>query len=317
MSTLANARDVLRLMAHLQRDVTVTDVAGELGLPKSSVSRTLSMMAEYGFLERDPLTRAYRPGELIMEASYHFRASRGTVSLLEEEAARLVADTGYTGYVDVLDGSESLVLHMRVSAIGALHAYTPAGTRAPAYASSMGRALLARLEDAEVMRLVDDRLKHSAGAAPKTRRSCWRSWRGSGSTGGSSRGASTSPAWPGSRAPSWTATRARSSGSASHSPPRSCATTCPSASAGRCGTPPCASASGSAIRTGCGSSRPTTDDPPGPLPRQRPRPGPAIAPEASTGTVMPPAHMVTKTRVSTTHRPFIPVQDSGYEFQKM
>lgn len=170
MSTLANARDVLRLMAHLQRDVTVTDVAGELGLPKSSVSRTLSMMAEYGFLERDPLTRAYRPGELIMEASYHFRASRGAVSLLEEEVARLVADTGYTGYVDVLDGTESLVLHMRISTTGALQAYTPAGTRAPAYASSMGRALLARLEDAQVMRLVDARLDNSAGGAPKSRR---------------------------------------------------------------------------------------------------------------------------------------------------
>ncbi|MER5945791.1 IclR family transcriptional regulator [Streptomyces sp. NPDC001904] len=170
MSTLANARDVLRLMAHLQRDVTVTDVAAELGLPKSSVSRTLSMMAEYGFLDRDPATRAYRPGGLIMEASYHFRASRGTVSLLEEEAARLVADTGYTGYVDVLDGTESLVLHMRIGAAGALQAYTPAGTRAPLYATSMGRGLLARLDDEQVMRLVDARLEHSTGTAPTTRK---------------------------------------------------------------------------------------------------------------------------------------------------
>ncbi|MFD8572736.1 IclR family transcriptional regulator [Streptomyces sp. NPDC059639] len=170
MSTLANARDVLRLMAHLQRDVTVTDVAAELGLPKSSVSRTLSMMADYGFLDRDPATRAYRPGGLIMEASYHFRASRGTVSLLEEEVARLVADTGYTGYVDVLDGAESLVLHMRIGSVGALQAYTPAGTRAPGYATSMGRALLARLDDAQVMRLVDARLEHSTGTAPATRK---------------------------------------------------------------------------------------------------------------------------------------------------
>ncbi len=170
LSTLANARDVLRLMARLQRDLTVTDVAGALDQPKSSVSRTLSMMAEYGFLERDPLTRAYRPGELVMEASYHFRASRSTVSLLEEELARLVSDTGYTGYVDVLDGAESLVLHMRISTVGALQAYTPAGTRAPAYASSMGRALLARLDDPQVLRLVDARLEQSAGTAPRTRK---------------------------------------------------------------------------------------------------------------------------------------------------
>ncbi|MFK0169651.1 IclR family transcriptional regulator [Streptomyces sp. NPDC090306] len=168
MSTLANARDVLRLMARLQRDLTVTDVAAALELPKSSVSRTLSMMAEYGFLDRDPTSRAYRPGELVMEASYHFRASRSTASLLEEELARLVADIGYTGYVNVLDGGESLVLHMRIGTAGALQAYTPAGTRAPAYVSSMGRVMLARLDDAQVMRLVDARLERSTGSAPRT-----------------------------------------------------------------------------------------------------------------------------------------------------
>ncbi|MEV0847547.1 IclR family transcriptional regulator [Streptomyces sp. NPDC049954] len=168
MSTLANARDVLRLMARMQRDLTVTDVAGGLGLPKSSVSRTLSMMAEYGFLDRDPVSRAYRPGGLVMEASYHFRASRGTASLLEEELGRLVADLGHTGYVDVLDGAESLVLHMRIGTVGALQVYTPAGTRAPAYASSMGRVLLARLDDAQVLRLVGPHLAQSTGTAPRT-----------------------------------------------------------------------------------------------------------------------------------------------------
>ncbi|MGW1226983.1 IclR family transcriptional regulator [Streptomyces sp. NPDC001478] len=168
MSTLANARDVLKLMARLQRDLTVTDVSTALEQPKSSVSRTLSMMADYGFLDRDPVSRAYRPGPLVMEASYHLRASRSTASLLEEELARLVADIGYTGYVDVLDGAESLVLHMRIGTTGALQAYTPAGTRAPAYASSMGRALLARLDDAQVLRLVGARLEQSTGSAPRT-----------------------------------------------------------------------------------------------------------------------------------------------------
>lgn len=168
MSTLANARDVLRLMARMRRDLTVTDVAEHLGVPKSSVSRTLSMMAEYGFLERDRASRAYRPGELVLEASYHFRVSRGTASLLEEELGTLVADTGYTAYVDVLDGAESLVLHMRIGTAGALQVYTPAGTRAPAYASSMGRAMLARLDDAEVLRLVGTGFGQSTGTAPRT-----------------------------------------------------------------------------------------------------------------------------------------------------
>ena len=170
MSTLANAMDVLKLMTRLRRDITVTDVASELALPKSSVSRTLSMMAGYGFLERDPTTRAYRPGSLIMEASYHFRASRNASTLLQDELDALVADTGYTGYVNVLDGAESLVVQMRTGHGGALQVVTPVGTRAPAYASSMGRAILARLSDDEVTQLIGNRLELRRGDTPRTRK---------------------------------------------------------------------------------------------------------------------------------------------------
>ncbi len=170
MSTLANAMDVLKLVARLRRDITVTDVASELGWPKSSVSRTLSMMAEYGFLERDPLTRAYRPGGLIMEASYHFRASRNASSLLEAELDQLAADTGYASYVNVLDGAESMVVQRRTGTAGGLQVISPVGLRAPAYASSMGRAMLARLSDDEVVQLVGSRLEVRRGTAPRTRK---------------------------------------------------------------------------------------------------------------------------------------------------
>lgn len=169
MSTLANAMDVLRLMAHLQRDVTVTDVVAELGWPKSSASRTLSKMAEFGFLERDPVTRAYRPGEVVMEASYYFRGSRSASSLLETELDALVAETGYPSYINVLDGSETLVVQMRAGSAGALQVYNPVGTRAPAFATSMGRAILARLSDREIAEIVDPRFEVRYGHAPRTR----------------------------------------------------------------------------------------------------------------------------------------------------
>ncbi|SEK08318.1 MULTISPECIES: IclR family transcriptional regulator [unclassified Variovorax] len=169
MSTLANAMDVLKLIARLRRDITVTDVVTELGLPKSSASRTLSMMAGYGFLDRDAATRAYRPGGVIMEASYHFRASRNAASLVEEALDALVRDTGFTGYINVLDGADTLVIQMRAGA-GALQIYTPPGSRAPAYSSAMGRALLARLGDDEVTALLGARLDQGRGDAPKTRK---------------------------------------------------------------------------------------------------------------------------------------------------
>lgn len=169
MSTLSNAMDVMKLIARLQRDITVTDAANELDWPKSSVSRTLSKMAEFGFLERDPVTRAYRPGEVIMEASYYFRASHSLISLLEDELQVLVTETGYTCYINLLDGAESMVIQMRTGTAGALQVYTPVGTRGPAYASSMGRAILARLSNKVVMQIVGPQFDASLVNAPQSR----------------------------------------------------------------------------------------------------------------------------------------------------
>jgi DNA-binding IclR family transcriptional regulator len=168
MSTLTNATEVLKLIARLRRDIGVMDVVNELGVPKSSASRTLSQMAEHGFLERDPATRAYRPGHVIMEASYHFRASRNIVSLLEEALEMLVRDSGFTGYINILQDSDSLVIHMRAGT-GALQIYTPPGTRAPAHASSLGRAILSRLTDEEALVRVAVGLGKRIGQAPKSR----------------------------------------------------------------------------------------------------------------------------------------------------
>lgn len=159
--------DVLKLIVRLRRDITMTDLVAELDYPKSSASRTLSLMAEHGFLERDAVTKAYRPGSVVMEASFHFRSSTTVSSLLEDALDALVADTGFTGYLDVLRGNESVVLQMRPGK-HPLQVYTPPGTGGPAYGSSMGRALLSRLTDSEILELVGNAFDDARGLAPKT-----------------------------------------------------------------------------------------------------------------------------------------------------
>jgi DNA-binding IclR family transcriptional regulator len=102
-----------------------------------------------------------------MEASYHFRASRNVASLVETALDALVRDTGYTGYIVLLDGVEAMVIDMRPGS-GTLQVYTPTGSRAPAYATSQGRALLARLDDREVSALVGPRIEVRRGQSPRT-----------------------------------------------------------------------------------------------------------------------------------------------------
>ena len=165
MSTLANAKDVLLLIARLQRSVTVTDVSVGLTLPKSSASRTLSMMAEYGFLAREPNTKAYRPGPVIMQASWQFRSSHSALALVEEGLTNLVQNSGYTGYVNVLDGSDVIVIQMRTGS-RPLQVYTPPGSRVPAWASAAGRAILASMSVSARQALIPEAFSPPQGTEP-------------------------------------------------------------------------------------------------------------------------------------------------------
>lgn len=153
MSVLDNATRVLRVLAQHGGELTVTDVVTHLRLPKSSSSRLLKQMQESGLLERDPETLRYRPALLLLEVAHQARGSTPLIRRMEQALESLVAETGHTGYISVLDGNGQDVVVVRAfQGSHPLRVVTQPGHRLPAYASSTGRALLARLDDAAARR---------------------------------------------------------------------------------------------------------------------------------------------------------------------
>jgi DNA-binding IclR family transcriptional regulator len=148
MTVLQTAAQVFRLIADRERDVTVSDISAGLSLPKSSASRLLRQLAECGMLERDPRSKAYRPSLLMLEVAHQVRASAPLVPRMEAALRQLVHETGHTGYISVLDASGAHVTVLRVqNGAHPLRVLTQPGHRLPAFATSTGRALLARLSD--------------------------------------------------------------------------------------------------------------------------------------------------------------------------
>ncbi len=164
MSSLDTAASVLRLIARLERETTVTEVAARLDLPKSSISRLLKHMGDAGLLERDPATLSYRPSLLLLEVGRLAYHDAPLCDRMEAALRDLTQLTGHTGYISVLEGSDVIVL--RVSpGTHALRLVTFPGYRSPAWATSTGRALLARLDDAAVAeRLAGVRYELSSNA---------------------------------------------------------------------------------------------------------------------------------------------------------
>ena len=146
MNSVDNVAKVLRLFTPDRSVLSVTEVSQLLALPKSSSSRLLKAMAETGLLAATEQGAGYSVGNLIFETSRRHRA-HSTLSVAADEAlARIVKATGHTGYVAMLDRTDVLGLRMRPGS-KPLRVVTSPGDRLPAFCSSTGRAMLARLDD--------------------------------------------------------------------------------------------------------------------------------------------------------------------------
>jgi DNA-binding IclR family transcriptional regulator len=166
LSALDNAIEILRCFSPRQPEIGNADVIRLTGKPKSSTSRLLRQLKECGLLEQDALTRRYRPGLLLFELGRLHRTQNDFVATAEARLRAVCASTGHTGYVAVLDGAEQVVLRV-VPGSNPLQVVTPPGVRAPAFATSNGRAMLARLSDAEIRARLPKPLPAISPSAPR------------------------------------------------------------------------------------------------------------------------------------------------------
>ena len=118
----------------------VVRIADLIGREKSQVSRTLKVLAESGFVDRDAATLRYRLGWRF----FALAARAGEQRLLAVAPAlleRLVEDLGETVHLSVLQGTEVLTV-LSESPPHAVKADGWAGRTVPIYCTSSGRALL-------------------------------------------------------------------------------------------------------------------------------------------------------------------------------
>jgi DNA-binding IclR family transcriptional regulator len=148
MSILDGVQRVLSLYADGVAELSFTDVAQRLAMPKSTASRLLNQMQHYGMLDQDAATRRYRPGVLLTQA---VRAGQHATPLDEacrKVLVRLSEDSGLTAYLSTLNQRETVVLQ-RLNGSHPVQVLSPPGSRRAASGTAMGRALLSRLTPTE------------------------------------------------------------------------------------------------------------------------------------------------------------------------
>ena len=116
-------------------------------------------MAERRHLEFDPHRQAYRIGVRLWEAGQAFNSGVDVAQIAMPQLQSVRDRLGETVQLAVLDGVDNIYI-AKVDARHALKLYSFVGARLPAYATGIGKVLLAgldeRFRDVKLMQYTDD-----------------------------------------------------------------------------------------------------------------------------------------------------------------
>jgi len=149
VQVIDRALAILEVLADDGPALTLAELAGRIRLPKSTVLRLLNVLQQHRLVARDSRSGNYRLGLKLMELGTSAASQLDFVERARPHLNRLMATTGETVFLSVLDGTDALVVD-RVESARTIRVPLSAGGRAPAYCTANGKALLAFLPEAEI-----------------------------------------------------------------------------------------------------------------------------------------------------------------------
>ena len=146
VQSFARGLEVIEAFGQTPR-MTLTEVAEATGLSRATVRRFVHTLVRLGYMRANEKHFALTPK--IMNLGFAYLASQPLVELFDPVLANLSQELGQSTSVSVLDGTD-VVYIARQETTSIMRINITVGTRFPAYATSMGRVLLAGLTPTEL-----------------------------------------------------------------------------------------------------------------------------------------------------------------------
>ena len=156
IQSLHRAIQILEYMAGKGGAATLREIAGEVGLPKSTTHRILATLREDNLVEQRSMDGTYRLGLHLFELGCSVRQGLGVTDLARPYLQKLGAETRESVCLSILNQGEALILEFLESA-SAFHVVTRAGASLPVHCTVQGKVMLAYLSSAEVRRILRER----------------------------------------------------------------------------------------------------------------------------------------------------------------
>lgn len=152
VQSLTRGLAVIRAFDANHPALTLTEVARRAGISAAAARRFLHTLETIEYVRSDGRNFSLTPR--VLELGYSFLSSLTTPQIMRPHLERLANSINESVSAAVLSGSD-IVYIARASAHRVMKISISVGTRFPAYATSMGRVLLAQLPDTELFEAVE------------------------------------------------------------------------------------------------------------------------------------------------------------------
>ncbi|WP_372526504.1 IclR family transcriptional regulator [Piscinibacter sp.] len=151
VQSFARGLQVIRSFSASAPQQTLSEVAQRAGLTRAGARRILLTLESLGYVQCEGRQFSLTPR--ILDLGFAYLSSLPLWNLAEPVMERLVEEVKESCSAAVLEGSD-VVYVLRVPTHKIMSINLGIGSRLPAYCTSMGRTLLAELDDAALMRLL-------------------------------------------------------------------------------------------------------------------------------------------------------------------
>lgn len=142
IQSLARGLKILDILADADDSVGITELAHQMEMDKSSISRLMQTLANYGYAEQDPSTRRYRLGPQIVVLG---QTLLNRIPLRDQARPflhQLVERTGECAHLAIVAQGQVLYID-QVESPATLRVNAGIGTLAPLHCTALGKVLLA------------------------------------------------------------------------------------------------------------------------------------------------------------------------------
>jgi IclR family pca regulon transcriptional regulator len=136
----------------------ISEIAGTLGLTRSTTHRYVATLARLGYLDQDAASRKYRLGSRVLDLGFSLLGSMDLREIAAPHLRRLTDATGYTSNLAIRDDTDVILIDRVRGRPGRYHQLEfslHVGSRLPAYCSATGKALLAFLPRTDLDHLLE------------------------------------------------------------------------------------------------------------------------------------------------------------------